>query len=187
MIIKKAHYKQSSWAGGTTTELFIYPLDSSYHTRNFDVRISSATVEIEKSVFTSLPDYNRSLMVIEGNLEIKHQGHYSKNLIPFECDNFDGAWNTSSLGQARDFNLMTSKNLKGELSFQEKEAKHKFKLENRCNNLFVGIYLISGKLISNDRKQCIESEDLLILTKLNEIIELQALERSKIIYIYVSK
>lgn len=78
MIITNSAYKTSSWSGGKTTEIFIYPPNSSYQARDFQIRISSATVEVGESNFTKLPDYNRVLMILLGQLEINHTGEYSK-------------------------------------------------------------------------------------------------------------
>jgi environmental stress-induced protein Ves len=186
MIITSSKFKQSSWSGGKTRELFIYPPESSYPARNFAIRISSASVDIEESNFTSLPNYKRALMLLQGQLEIKHQGHYSKILNPFECDYFDGAWNTSARGKVIDFNLMTSKTLKGELIYQVINKESKLKLEKKGNQQLVGIYLIQGKFHCLDEKERMSSGDLLVLIDKEDSSELQALEDSKIIYILVT-
>ena len=58
-------YKVSQWSGGSTTELYLYPEDGDYKTGNFQLRISSATVETERSEFTSLPGVERYLMIFQ--------------------------------------------------------------------------------------------------------------------------
>lgn len=98
----------TTWSGGKTTELFIYPENSLFSERNFDFRISSATINVENSDFTSLPNYNRLLAILEGKLEIIHEGKYSKLLKQFDTDQFHGSWNTSSIGKVRDFNVIYS-------------------------------------------------------------------------------
>lgn len=115
--IPKNKFTISNWAGGTTKELFIFPENSNYAERNFDFRISSAVIELEQSDFTKLDGFNRNLMVLDGEIIIKHEGHYSKHLKQFEIDNFEGNWNTSSCGKCTDFNLMTSNKYYGELDF----------------------------------------------------------------------
>lgn len=96
------------WPGGETTEMFIYPGSAQYADRDFDFRISTATIEVETSEFTSLPAYNRLLAVLEGKLELVHEGHYSRQLDVFESDRFHGSWKTLSTGKARDFNVIYS-------------------------------------------------------------------------------
>ncbi len=112
--IKKEQQKVSTWSGGTTREIYIYPEGSNYITREFDFRLSTATVECETSNFTPLPEVHRHLMILEGTLELTHVGHYQKTLNPFDCDEFEGNWETSSIGKVIDFNLMLKKG-KGKL------------------------------------------------------------------------
>lgn len=114
-IISREKQDTSTWAGGTTTQLAIYPPGSEYKTRNFKWRLSSACVEIDESMFTSLPGIWRHIMIIDGKMELRHDRHHSILLGPFEKDSFDGGWTTRSIGKARDFNLMLSSECKGEL------------------------------------------------------------------------
>ena len=52
-------YITTRWSGGATTELLIRPRGAAYAQRAFLCRISSATVELDESTFTPLPDYER--------------------------------------------------------------------------------------------------------------------------------
>ena len=105
-IIKPEEYAVSEWAGGKTTQLYIYPQGSEYAKRNFLLRISSATVECERSEFTSLPQVERIILPLSGSLHLFYEGHGEKKLEPFEQDRFDGGWKTVSVGRATDFNVM---------------------------------------------------------------------------------
>lgn len=100
--------KVTSWSGGKTAELFIFPPQSRFADRDFDFRISSATIEVEASGFTPLPAYNRLLAVLEGEMEIFHEGKYTKHLTALESDLFHGSWKTSSQGKVRDLNVIYS-------------------------------------------------------------------------------
>lgn len=106
-LIPADTYTTTSWSGGKTTELFIYPANSNFKTGDFSLRISIATVEVESSIFTPLPDVNRTLMVLEGKLKLEHEGFHSAELGPFEQDQFSGNWTTKSIGKVTDFNVMT--------------------------------------------------------------------------------
>ena len=64
--LKKEYFSVSSWSGGTTTQLAIEPENAEYKDRDFLWRVSSATVALEESVFTPLPDYERLIMTLEG-------------------------------------------------------------------------------------------------------------------------
>lgn len=114
-ILRKDTFNTTTWSGGTTTELLIHPPNSTYTSRNFNWRISSAKVEIEESTFTYLPNIWRKLMVIEGTVLLSHKNHYDVLLSPFKQDSFSGDWTTKSKGKIIDFNLMTAKGYTGTL------------------------------------------------------------------------
>lgn len=99
-------FKTTNWSGGTTTQLFIYPPMSEYSKRDFLLRISSATVDLEKSDFTVLPNIKRFIAPLTCDLKISHDEKYFTKLKPFEIYAFDGGAKTVSIGKARDFNVM---------------------------------------------------------------------------------
>ena len=103
---KQKQFNTTVWTGGKTTELYIFPEDSSYEARDFQFRLSTATVESENSEFTSLPGVRRTLMVLRGQMELIHENQYSKLLGPFDTDHFEGGWKTRSKGKCTDVNLM---------------------------------------------------------------------------------
>lgn len=145
-VVSKSKFITTKWAGGTTTELVIYPEGSAYKALDFDFRLSIATVNAEKSVFTSLPGVSRTLMVLNGALELAHEGHHSKKLKQFESDTFLGDWQTTSLGQATDFNLMTTGSTKGTLTYMQFAATDEVTLPVTDDNTFVICYVLSGML-----------------------------------------
>lgn len=100
-------YKTTRWSGGTTTELYILPEGADYASRQFDLRISSATVEAEESTFTSLPGFQRILTPLEEPLEILHPDRQTQVLLqPYDLHAFSGGEGTKSWGQGRDFNVI---------------------------------------------------------------------------------
>lgn len=108
-IISADDYVTSVWSGGTTTQLAIAPADAVYADRTFLWRVSSATVDLEESEFTSLPDYIRLISTLEGTIALSHNGGAWFPLRPTEVHRFDGADQTRSRGRCRDFNLMLRK------------------------------------------------------------------------------
>ena len=102
-------YATSCWSGGTTTELLIRPHGAVYGQRDFLCRISSATVELEESTFTALPDYDRLIATLEGTITLVHDDGEPLVLAPYQVHAFDGGSHTVSLGRCRDFNLMLRK------------------------------------------------------------------------------
>ncbi|MBO5564278.1 MAG: HutD family protein [Lachnospiraceae bacterium] len=108
-VIRPENYQTTNWSGGTTTEIYIAPTGSLYGDRTFDFRISSATVDVEESTFTPLPDYDRIIMSLSGPLSLQHDGGPVNELSAFMPHSFDGASDTISVGKVTDFNLMLRK------------------------------------------------------------------------------
>ena len=136
-------YPVSCWAGGKTTELYLYPQDAEYAKRNFIFRLSSATVDCEKSTFTALPGVHRLIMPLQGEMHLSFEGHGEKTLQPFEQTSFDGGWNTVSVGKATDFNLMLRQGAQGSmevLSLAAQESKTICGHENE----FTAVYIAQG-------------------------------------------
>ena len=103
---RPADYVTSAWSGGTTTQLLIAPEGAKYAERDFLWRVSSATVELEASDFTLLPDYERLIATLRGEITLTHNGGAPLRLRPYEVHAFSGADRTHSLGRCTDFNLM---------------------------------------------------------------------------------
>ncbi len=103
---EESRFKTSLWQGGETTELCIFPPGADYAARNFLYRISSASVDLERSEFTLLNGVQRFLVPLTGSLKISHDGKNFIKLKPYEVYAFDGGVKTVSTGKVRDFNLM---------------------------------------------------------------------------------
>lgn len=114
-LIKEADFIVSNWSGGKTRQIGIFPEDSKYIDRKFVWRLSSATVETDESKFSKLPDYDRVLMVLEGDVVLAHQDERVARLKELEQDRFDGAFKTTSFGKITDYNLMVEKGNEGYL------------------------------------------------------------------------
>ena len=108
--------RTSTWAGGATTELWIWPEDGDYALRNFQVRISSATVRLDESDFTALPGVVRYITPLSGGFTLSHPDGRTVIMAPLDkpyC--FDGGTATHCSGKATDFNLML-KGVKGNMT-----------------------------------------------------------------------
>ena len=108
-LLTREDYVTTSWSGGTTTQLAIAPEGAVYADRDFLWRLSSATVELDHSDFTPLPDYNRFLAVLEGEIKLKIDAQEPFPLAPGRVVAFDGGVPVESWGQCVDFNLMVRK------------------------------------------------------------------------------
>ena len=107
--LKPADYVVSTWSGGTTTQISIAPEGAVYADRDFLWRLSSATVDLEQSDFTALPDYKRYIATLDGEIDVIHNEGEAIHLQPYKVHAFDGGWQTRSIGRCRDFNLMLRK------------------------------------------------------------------------------
>lgn len=112
-LLTEKDYRSSEWTGGKTRELAIFPEDGNYLERRFIWRLSSATCESEESEFSRLPDFDRVLMVLEGQVVLAHEGVRMAKLGEYEQDSFDGAYKTKSFGKITDYNLMVAKGGRG--------------------------------------------------------------------------
>lgn len=181
-IIPASQFSTINWAGGTSTELYIYPETSDYAQRNFDFRLSTAQVKVNESNFTFLPGVSRKLMILDGQIKISHKNQYEKNLNAFDIDEFEGEWETSSLGICTDFNLMTRGETKAELSSLFLKANESVKLNVKHSSSQIFIYLYSGKLnIKNGESILQHGELLLIEPKSIDEFQFIAHENSRLI------
>ena len=89
-LLTQADQVTTTWSGGTTTQLAIAPEGAVYADRDFLWRLSSAKVELEHSDFTPLPDYNRLISVLHGELDMKIGDGARFGLEPFTLRSFDG-------------------------------------------------------------------------------------------------
>lgn len=108
-LLRPEDYITTAWSGGTTTQLAIDPHGAVYAERDFLWRLSSATVDLEESDFTALPDYKRWISTLRGDMTLTHNGGGPLTLHPYDVHEFEGGDNTHSWGRCKDFNLMLRK------------------------------------------------------------------------------
>ena len=138
-IFSLKDYITTNWSGGETTQLYIYPKEATYVKRNFDLRISSATVNLSKSEFTNLPNVDRLLMSLDNEVILQHNNSAKIKLRPLDVHKFSGDDLTISYGKCRDFNIMLRRNSykKADL-FTNKAAE--FDLYNDESKCFLYVY-----------------------------------------------
>ncbi|MBK0403373.1 HutD family protein [Adhaeribacter sp. BT258] len=171
-----------NWASGTSTEIFIYPPDGSFADRNFLFRISTATVEAEESTFTFFEGITRHLMILKGELELIHEGRYTKYLKPYEQDTFSGEWCTRSKGKVTDFNLMLKAGATGSLTHRRIGAGNGMPLAAKTAWYF--LYFASGTATLSNGITA-NTGDLIRLEN-GTTVDVHALEHCDLIAIEVS-
>ena len=168
-IIKKQDRTTTNWSGGTTSELFIYPEETSFSTGDYDMRISLATVEKSSTVFTKLEGVTRTLMVLEGSQLLEHENKHTADLKVFQQDTFSGDWNTKCIGTAINFNVMCKNNqfVRVQSIPLIKDMKGKLDLVDTLVFLYIkeGSITIDGKLI--------EKESSVVLDKSVNLVALE--------------
>ena len=189
--IKSADIKVNNWSGGTSMELFIFPEDAIYANRDFEFRISTATVDIPESTFTNLPNYNRTIMVLDGHIEICHKGRYKKHLRKFDTDNFAGDWDTTSIGIATDFNVMTSPHFTNDIeALTLKEGAKPDVFYPWVLGHTLVLYLNTGQIVvdTGNEKVMLEKGDLFVVNalKMNDLFSLKAVVKSEVIVVRIS-
>ena len=115
-IIRKSEQLTTAWAGGTTIQLAIHPVDASLAERNFAWRLSSATVT-QAGEFSQFRGYGRWLGLRQGaglNLTVDQQQMQLK--APQHMLWFSGDANTSAeliAGNVVDINLILAAGWQG--------------------------------------------------------------------------
>jgi environmental stress-induced protein Ves len=181
-VQKEKDCKVVNWANGTSTELFVFPADGNFQTRDFTFRISTATVEAEETTFSDFSSLTRILMILEGNITLIHEGRYTKQLKPFDQDTFDGSWPTKSKGKVRDFNVMFKENAAGNVTHFAMNAgeSKSFSLSGKHDFFFVQ----NGSFRFNDLE--LQKNDLLIIERENsESIDLKCFEAGDLVKVEI--
>ncbi len=186
-IYNEEQFNISKWSGGLTSQYAIYPESAKYIDRDFIWRLSSATVEVEESVFTKLPDYDRVLMVLKGDAVLVHGDERTVKLGAGEQDSFDGGLKTTCFGKIKDYNLMFKKGCTGRLFTMdaENDAKTVEKGDQgEHTNASYGFYCISGFVVvsaGGETHMVGEGKQLVLDLEAGESIEISVMGEGKVI------
>lgn len=149
--------KSTTWSGGTTTQLFLFPEHSSYEQRNFDWRISTATIESDHSTFTTM-NYKRKLLMLDKDVFLKHENQETMLLSRLEVHAFDGNIPTYAKGKGRDFNVIYKKEYVAEVIPYEVKGKMELKKILKEKDYF-SVYCISGRISISFEQDKVELEE----------------------------
>lgn len=175
-------FETTEWSGGTTTQFYIYPEDSHYKDRDFIFRLSSAVVRDEESVFTKLNGFTRILLMLDGKVQLSHNGEKEIELSPGMQDTFEGGWDTVSHGKAVDFNLMMSEQAKGRVTLiylLKKEKENLVVYPEDGFDIFTILYVLHGKLkIRGDETNTVYQENEVIVFRGRDEVTAYELENA---------
>lgn len=187
-LIPSSAHLTTNWNGGTTTQLFIHPPESSVEARDFDFRISTATVEAESSTFTPFKGYHRTLLILEGSIQIHHEGHHQKELKQFDQDGFNGDWNTKAVGKCVDFNVITKGGLTNSIAASAFLKNDRKQVSISADWVFV--YIHSGEVVIRQHADnCVLMEGtVLAISEVEKgFLEVLAKEDSEVVLVQLSK
>ena len=115
-VLSSSQYKVSTWAGGKTRELFLFPPGATYKVGEFDYRISSATIELDISKFSPLDGYHRLITPLSEELKlINLTENVSVSKFSYDVYKFEGSDQVESQSRCVDFNLIYSDDYEGQL------------------------------------------------------------------------
>ncbi|PIF33842.1 HutD protein [Flavobacterium sp. 9] len=155
-LFPKKDYKASIWSGGLTYEYMIYPETANYADRDFEFRISSATIEEVPSKFTKFKGYYRYLVMLDNSLHVKINNE-EKMYEKYEIMEFNSDDEVTSYTKGNDFNWMVS----------EKIRHHKLILTNSnqdFNAEIIILFSLDTTVIKiNEQPYDLEPYDLLVI------------------------
>lgn len=115
-VLEPKSFVMSDWSGGKTKELYLFPPTSRYLNRDFEFRLSTASVSLEETTFSDLSGYHRIIMTLDHPMTlINHTSHKTVDLHPFQAYYFEGSDRIRSIGKCTDFNFIFNDDYCGKL------------------------------------------------------------------------
>lgn len=115
-LLRASDFQVSNWSGGKTKQLYLSPPTGHYGQRDFDYRLSTATVETAESQFSDLSGFHRILMSLDHTLHLHNASRQEETVLaPFTSYVFEGSDSITSQGTCTDFNLIYSDHYQGQM------------------------------------------------------------------------
>ncbi|MEN9358792.1 MAG: hypothetical protein RL095_327 [Verrucomicrobiota bacterium] len=113
-LIKRLDQPVCTWAGGDSIQIAIFPEEASLARRDFDWRVSTASIRIDAS-FTPYPGFRRILLLLQGEgVALDIAGRRENLACQLQAIAFDGGDPVRGAllgGEIRDFNVISRKGL----------------------------------------------------------------------------
>ena len=169
-LLKSNDFQVSDWSGGKTKQLYLSPPTGHYGKREFDYRLSTATVELAESQFSDLSGFHRILMSLDHALHLHNASRQEETVLaPFTPYVFEGSDSITSRGTCTDFNLIYSDHYQGQmLAISDRE-------ELSQDEAIQFIYALSDLMVTGTGLPSLnlETGQLLIVEKEAQETELQ--------------
>ena len=115
-LLRANDFQVSDWSGGKTKQLYLSPSTGDYGRREFDYRLSTATVEAAESEFSDLSGFHRILISLDHPLRLLNASRQEETALdPFIPYFFEGSDFITSRGTCTDFNLIYSDHYQGQM------------------------------------------------------------------------
>ena len=169
-LLRAKDFQVSDWSGGKTKQLYLSPPTGHYGKRDFDYRLSTATVELAESQFSDLSGFHRILMSLDHTLHLHNASRQEETVLaPFTPYVFEGSDSITSRGTCTDFNLIYSDHYQGQmLAISDRE-------ELSQDEAIQFIYALSDLMVTGTGLPSLnlETGQLLIVEKEAQETELQ--------------
>ena len=169
-LLRVNDFQVSDWSGGKTKQLYLSPPTGHYGKREFDYRLSTATVELAESQFSDLSGFHRILMSLDHTLHLHNASRQEETVLaPFTPYVFEGSDSITSRGTCTDFNLIYSDHYQGQmLAISDRE-------ELSQDETIQFIYALSDLMVTGTGLSSLnlETGQLLIVEKETQETELQ--------------
>ena len=169
-LLKSSDFQVSNWSGGKTKQLYLSPPTGHYGKRDFDYRLSTATVELAESQFSDLSGFHRILMSLDHALHLHNASRQEETVLaPFTPYVFEGSDSITSRGTCTDFNLIYSDHYQGQMIAISNDQ------ELSRDDEIQFIYAIEDLTVTGTNLPSLnlEAEQLLIVEKETQETELQ--------------
>lgn len=168
-IISKDRVKKRLWSGGTVNQLFIYPENADFEQKDFVFQVSTATVDVEESLFTFFDNYDRIIMTTDNEFVLVHNDQEEIVLGKNEPHLFYGGDKTQGKGKVNDFNLIMKRGVcRGDvmvLSLEKGSVIFPRKGNGVCAKTLEIVFCAHGKLNLRlgKHQEHLEQGDLLVI------------------------
>ncbi|MDT8284725.1 MAG: HutD family protein [Thermovirgaceae bacterium] len=157
------------WSGGTVNQLFIDPEDADIGRKDFIFQVSTATVDVEGSLFTFFDNYDRVIMTTDKDFVLIHDDKDEVFLSKYEPHLFNGGDKTQGKGKVNDYNLIMKRGTcRGDtmaLSLAKGSRVYPRKGNDECDETLEIVYCAMGRLTFrfNDIEEYLVRGDVLII------------------------
>jgi len=151
-IHEAKHLRRLKMKANEVAELYIYPEDTVWEDKDFDLRLTRNVSRIPDYTLARFPGYKRLVMLLDGEMYLRHdyedRCQHEVDLAQYEVDCFKGEWDTACRGLETDLSLVVKDHLSAAMT--PISVPDIFTMKNdRMESLYI---------LEDDLKLCFKSE-----------------------------